>query len=99
MRVCAAGFRGLHWRGLLTVILLFACLGTSDISLARTNQRTPPESGKVFDVREFGAMGDGRALDTLAIAKAIQAAGAAGAAAWCFHRESTCPARSSYSAM
>jgi polygalacturonase len=42
--------------------------------------QTKPSAGgaQVFDVRSFGAVGDGQTLDTAAFAKAIQAAGAAG---------------------
>jgi hypothetical protein len=78
MRICAAGFRGMHWRGRFTVIFFVVCLGTSGFSLARTIEGTPPESTKTFSVRDFGAMGDGKTLDTSAIAKAIQAASTAG---------------------
>jgi polygalacturonase len=40
----------------------------------------PPDTGsrRIFDVREFGAKGDGKTLDTQSINKAIEAAAAAG---------------------
>jgi len=45
--------------------------------LARAQSETP-QADKVFDVRSYGATGDGKALDTAPIAKAIHAANAAG---------------------
>src|SRR5690349_3671561 len=46
-------------------------------------QSTPPSAAvpsgdSVFDVRKFGAVGDGKAIDTPAVNKAIDAAAAAG---------------------
>lgn len=38
----------------------------------------PVPGGDVFDVRKFGAVGDGKAIDTPAVNKAIEAAAAAG---------------------
>ena len=38
----------------------------------------PPTRGKIFDVRQFGARGDGSGFDTAAIQKALDAAEAAG---------------------
>jgi hypothetical protein len=40
--------------------------------------QTPGQAEKVYNVRDFGATGDGKTLDTAAIAKAIRAASAAG---------------------
>jgi polygalacturonase len=39
---------------------------------------SPVPGGDVFDVRKFGAVGDGKAIDTPAVNKAIEAAAAAG---------------------
>src|SRR5262249_27641712 len=47
----------------------------------KTNRAHPPQSGTnapVYNVRSFGAKGDGRTLDTRAINRAIDAAAAAG---------------------
>jgi polygalacturonase len=38
----------------------------------------PMPEGSIFDVRKFGAVGDGKAIDTPAVNKAIEAAAAAG---------------------
>src|ERR1051326_3486278 len=39
---------------------------------------SPVPGGDVFDVRKFGAVGDGKAIDTPAVNRAIEAAAAAG---------------------
>lgn len=46
--------------------------------LARAGEFHGAEISGVFDVRAYGAAGDGRKLDTAAVNKAIEAAGAAG---------------------
>lgn len=51
---------------------------------------TAPVAGEsIFDVRRFGAVGDGKAIDTPAVNKAIEAAAAAGAAPSCSQRAPT----------
>jgi polygalacturonase len=66
--------------------LLAACLVTSHVPHMKERDRTdcsaltggPPQGAETFDVRLFGAMGDGRSLDVTAINRAIEAASAAG---------------------
>ncbi len=48
------------------------------VSFAATKDKTPTSSSGIFDVRNFGATGDGKTLDTEAVNRAIDAAGAAG---------------------
>jgi len=78
MGICAAGIRGPHRHAIFAVVFFLIPLGISDSSRARTFDEPPPPAEKVFNVREFGAVGDGEALDTPAIARAIHAASAAG---------------------
>ena len=54
--------------GFQFVVVLFSLIGTAQAG-------TSPQ---VFDVRQFGAKGDGHALDTIAIQRAIDACGKAG---------------------
>src|SRR5271165_3066791 len=56
--------------------LKHASLGLAGGALAARLARSAAEGA--IDVKAFGAMGDGQALDTLAINKAIEAAAAAG---------------------
>jgi polygalacturonase len=60
-----------HMRWVSTVTWVFLFLA---ISLQAA------DGSKVFDVRQFGAKGDGRTLDTAAIQKALEACGRAGGA-------------------
>jgi hypothetical protein len=57
-------------RPLLTLLLI--CAGLAGCSTL------PPPTARTFDVRAYGASGDGRTLDTGAINQAIDAAAAAG---------------------
>jgi polygalacturonase len=51
----------------------------ASFAMADQNPSSPPTSAKsAFDIRDFGAVGDGKALDTSAINRAIEAAAAAG---------------------
>src|SRR5271166_6847501 len=72
MRVIASGFRSSFWYVFVTVVLLVALLAILACYCARTLDE------KVFNVRDFGAVGDGKVLDTTSITKAIQVANAAG---------------------
>jgi polygalacturonase len=69
----------------LTAICLFAIIGlrgvqsqTAYLVMATASGQAVPEAARAFDVRSFGARGDGRTLDSAAINKAIDAAAAAG---------------------
>lgn len=55
-----------------------AALGAS---IARLSGQTTPAQRRVFDVRDFGAAGNGTTLDTVAIQRAIDEAAAAGGGA------------------
>jgi len=52
--------------------------GLPALSFAAGKAGAPPASTATFDVRQFGATGDGKTVDTPAINKAIDAAAAAG---------------------
>jgi polygalacturonase len=55
-----------------------AALGLVTISKAEADQRPGAAAGPVFNVREYGAKGDGKSLDASAINEAIKAAALAG---------------------
>ena len=60
------------------VAILLVALGAGVLASAQNGaQKSAPHAG-AFDVRKFGAKGDGKALDSPAINKAIDAAAAAG---------------------
>ena len=62
-----------------SVILMAAlCLTASGGIRLRATQQAPRPADTAFDVRAFGAKGDGKTIDTAAINRAIDAAAAAG---------------------
>jgi hypothetical protein len=66
-----------HFRTLLAMILL-TTVGCTMNDLTQSNHPTRAGSSLMYDVKTFGATGDGKTLDTQAVNKAIDAASAAG---------------------
>jgi polygalacturonase len=65
-------------RAFLSIVIVVAAVGTFDQPFgAQSAAPSSPQAG-AFDVRAFGAKGDGTTLDSPAINKAIEAAAAAG---------------------
>jgi polygalacturonase len=80
MRNHAVSFRGWLRNGFLWVTALIVLLGIVAFAGARGDDDPglPHPTEGTFNVKEFGAVGDGKALDTAAISNAIRAANAAG---------------------
>ncbi|MGA3180392.1 MAG: glycosyl hydrolase family 28-related protein [Verrucomicrobiota bacterium] len=66
-----------------TTLLLSLPLLCFVLAGCETADHTVPVPGTLYDVRSFGAIGDGKALDSPAINKAINAAAAAGGGTVC----------------
>lgn len=62
---------------LYRAVCLLVVLSVSWVGLIGAQQKVSP-SRRIFDVREYGAAGDGKALDTRSIQQAIRAASAVG---------------------
>jgi polygalacturonase len=60
------------------ICVLFSCILGLAAGFARGQMAPSANSGQTFNVRAFGATGDGKTLDTDAFNKAIEAASAAG---------------------
>ncbi len=63
---------------LRTGSLGMAAVAIPSVSLAAKKDATPASTSGVFDVRNYGATGDGKTLDTDAVNRAIETAAAAG---------------------
>src|SRR5690348_11789190 len=62
----------------ITLCVFFAVWAAIAKATAQTTRPAAAAAAAMYDVRAFGAAGDGKALDTVAIDKAIDAAAAAG---------------------
>ena len=71
-------FSSLRRDFLRTGSLGMAAVAIPAVSLAASKSKAPVSSAGLFDVRNFGATGDGKTLDTDAVNHAIEAADAAG---------------------
>jgi polygalacturonase len=62
----------------IRIRLFFSCIVALAAGFVRGQAAPSADSGQVYNVRAFGATGDGKTLDTDAINRAIEAAAAAG---------------------
>jgi polygalacturonase len=69
--------RSSHWSG-LRLLCLWLVMQPLWLSPADSRAADSPSPARIFNVRKFGATGDGRTLDTRAIQKALNDCGKAG---------------------